>query len=130
MPDSPRILSNIPKVRGLSREALPYEPVCALFRRYLHEQKLKFTPERAMILDAALGHIRLMAQPPVYLKKETSGWKVDLAAMRQYPHHSPQSIEQYLAAGKALTAAARDVRSGRYKTLDDAQQALGEQPGR
>ncbi|MGH7213486.1 MAG: Fur family transcriptional regulator [Tepidisphaeraceae bacterium] len=36
------------------RETLPYEPVCAIFRRYLHGQKLKFTPERAMILDAVL----------------------------------------------------------------------------
>ncbi len=35
---------------------MPYEPVCAIFRRYLHsqKQKLKFTPERAMILDAVL----------------------------------------------------------------------------
>jgi Fur family ferric uptake transcriptional regulator len=33
---------------------LPYEPVCAIFRRYLHGRKLKFTPERAMILDAVL----------------------------------------------------------------------------
>lgn len=36
------------------QQSLPYEPVCAVFRRYLHQQKLKFTPERAMILDAAL----------------------------------------------------------------------------
>lgn len=35
-------------------DTLPYEPVCAIFRRYLHGQKLKFTPERAMILDAVL----------------------------------------------------------------------------
>ncbi len=28
--------------------------MCAVFRRYLHGQKLKFTPERAMILDAVL----------------------------------------------------------------------------
>jgi Fur family ferric uptake transcriptional regulator len=33
---------------------MPYEPVCAIFRRYLHGEKLKFTPERAMILDAVL----------------------------------------------------------------------------
>jgi Fur family ferric uptake transcriptional regulator len=39
---------------GLTRQSLPYEPVCAIFRRYLHGQKLKFTPERAMILDAVL----------------------------------------------------------------------------
>jgi Fur family ferric uptake transcriptional regulator len=49
------ILPNLPKVTaGARREALPYEPVCAIFRRYLHGQKLKFTPERAMILDAVL----------------------------------------------------------------------------
>jgi len=36
------------------RQVLPYEPVCAIFRRYLHGQRLKFTPERAMILDATL----------------------------------------------------------------------------
>lgn len=31
-----------------------FEPVCAIFRRYLHGEKLKFTPERAMMLDAVL----------------------------------------------------------------------------
>src|SRR3954447_20307704 len=51
----PHILPNIPRGRmNQSRQALPYEPVCAIFRRYLHEQKLKFTPERAMMLDAVL----------------------------------------------------------------------------
>jgi Fur family ferric uptake transcriptional regulator len=55
MADAPHILPNIPKVPGAQRrEALPYEPVCAIFRRYLHGQQLKFTPERAMILDAVL----------------------------------------------------------------------------
>ena len=54
MSDSPRILPNVPKLSAAQRESLPYEPVCAIFRRYLHGQKLKFTPERAMILDAVL----------------------------------------------------------------------------
>jgi Fur family ferric uptake transcriptional regulator len=53
--DAPHILPSIPKISASQqRQALPYEPVCALFRRYLHEQKLKFTPERAMMLDAVL----------------------------------------------------------------------------
>src|SRR5271167_2371555 len=51
--DSP-VLHNLPRVSGHNRPILPYEPVCAIFRRYLHAQQLKFTPERAMILDAAL----------------------------------------------------------------------------
>lgn len=49
------ILTNVPKVNvSKSHHSRPYEPVCALFRRYLHGEKLKFTPERAMILDAVL----------------------------------------------------------------------------
>jgi Fur family ferric uptake transcriptional regulator len=52
---APNILPNLPRVSADARpETLPYEPVCAVFRRYLHQAKLKFTPERAMILDAVL----------------------------------------------------------------------------
>src|SRR4051795_9278021 len=56
MADKPHILPNTPgsTTAIARRQALPYEPVCAMFRRYLHEQKLKFTPERAMMLDAVL----------------------------------------------------------------------------
>lgn len=55
MTDRPHILSNLPRLAARQQpEAAPYEPVCAVFRRYLHGQKLKFTPERAMILDAVL----------------------------------------------------------------------------
>src|SRR4051812_44130246 len=53
--NGPHILPSIPKSSmSQPREALPYEPICAIFRRYLHDQKLKFTPERAMMLDATL----------------------------------------------------------------------------
>lgn len=54
MPEDQHILLNLPRVSANQRQSLPYEPVCAVFRRYLHDQKLKFTPERAMILDAVL----------------------------------------------------------------------------
>jgi Fur family ferric uptake transcriptional regulator len=54
MSEGAHILPTIPKNPGPNRVSLPYEPVCAIFRRYLHAQQLKFTPERAMILDAAL----------------------------------------------------------------------------
>jgi Fur family ferric uptake transcriptional regulator len=50
-----RILPRLQKLAAEARkQVLPYEPVCAVFRRYLHHAKLKFTPERAMILDAVL----------------------------------------------------------------------------
>src|SRR6187431_1485988 len=54
MSSRPHILPSLPKKPIQQRESAPYEPVCAIFRRYLHEQKLKFTPERAMMLDAVL----------------------------------------------------------------------------
>src|SRR4051812_11175577 len=55
MADHSRILTHLPRVSvAPPQDARPYEPVCAVFRRYLHGQKLKFTPERAMILDAVL----------------------------------------------------------------------------
>ncbi len=54
MSEPASILTNLPRIATRQSEARPYEPVCAVFRRYLHGQKLKFTPERAMILDAVL----------------------------------------------------------------------------
>src|SRR5436305_13947529 len=55
MSRTPHVLPNLPRVTAEAQgEALPYEPLCAVFRRYLHQAKLKFTPERAMILDAVL----------------------------------------------------------------------------
>src|SRR5436190_19129206 len=55
MSTAPHILPSIPRTPGpRTRQAAPYEPVCAVVRRYLHGQKLKFTPERAMMLDAVL----------------------------------------------------------------------------
>src|SRR3954466_11113154 len=55
MSREPHILPSLPRASaGQPRQAAPYEPICAIFRRYLHEQKLKFTPERAMMLDAVL----------------------------------------------------------------------------
>jgi Fur family transcriptional regulator, ferric uptake regulator len=60
MSGTPHILPNLPKSALVARrEVAPYEPICAIFRRYLHDQSLKFTPERAMILDAALRRTNL-----------------------------------------------------------------------
>src|SRR3954449_1548848 len=52
--NGPHILPNLPRAASRKPTSLPYEPICAIFRRYLHAQKLKFTPERAMMLDAVL----------------------------------------------------------------------------
>jgi Fur family ferric uptake transcriptional regulator len=55
MSQAPNLVPSLQKFTAeAQRQVLPYEPVCAIFRKYLHDQQLKFTPERAMILDAVL----------------------------------------------------------------------------
>ena len=86
--DVPHILSNLPKVPvGAHREALPYEPVCAIFRRYLHGQQLKFTPERAMILDAVLRKEGLFGADELVTDLKCLGHRVSRAtAYRTLSH--------------------------------------------
>jgi len=46
-------LPTLPRV-STAGPAGPFEPACATFRRSLRQRGLKFTPERATILDAAM----------------------------------------------------------------------------
>ena len=81
----PHILPNLPRVPGAAqqppRQALPYEPVCAIFRRYLHGRKLKFTPERAMILDAVLRRSGLFEAEQLAGELERLGHQVSRATV-------------------------------------------------
>src|SRR5687767_7720246 len=84
----PHILPNIRKsASGVAREVLPYEPVCAIFRRYLHEQTLKFTPERAMILDAALRKNGLFAPDTLVDDLKQLGHRVSRATVYRTLNH-------------------------------------------
>lgn len=88
MSQAPHILPNIPRVAsGAQREMLPYEPVCAIFRRYLHEQKLKFTPERAMILDAALRKDKLFEPEGLVDDLKKLGHRVSRATVYRTLNH-------------------------------------------
>ena len=80
MPDAPHVLPNLPKVTA-RRAALPFEPVCAMFRRYLHEQKLKFTPERAMMLDAVLRKDKLFEPEQMVADLKGLGHRVSRATV-------------------------------------------------
>ena len=87
MPDGAHILASIPKVSLPKGEALPYEPVCAVFRRYLHGEKLKFTPERAMILDAVLRQKGLFEAERLVADLKALGHRVSRAtAYRTLAH--------------------------------------------
>ena len=87
MSQGAHILPSLPKMPGANRAALPYEPVCAIFRRYLHGEKLKFTPERAMILDAALHQTGLFEAERLVSELKKLGHSVSRATAYRTLNH-------------------------------------------
>lgn len=88
MSERPRLLPSLQKYGAeAQRQALPYEPVCAIFRRYLHEQALKFTPERAMILDAALRKEGLFEPEQLVADLKSLGHRVSRATVYRTLNH-------------------------------------------
>jgi Fur family ferric uptake transcriptional regulator len=82
MPDRPHLLPSLQRLAaGAQRQVLPYEPICAIFRRYLHDQRLKFTPERAMILDAALRKESLFEPEQLAADLKKAGQRVSRATV-------------------------------------------------
>jgi Fur family ferric uptake transcriptional regulator len=82
MADTPRVLPNVPKVPSEAQPALtPYEPLCAIFRRFLHREKLKFTPERALILDAVLSKPGLFQAEALADELRRAGHRVSRATV-------------------------------------------------
>lgn len=88
MSRTPHVLPSLPRVTAeAQRQALPYEPVCAVFRRYLHQAKLKFTPERAMILDAVLRKEGLFEPEGLIEHLKSLGHKVSRATIYRTLSH-------------------------------------------
>jgi Fur family transcriptional regulator, ferric uptake regulator len=85
----PHILPSLPRIASSSkdRQTLPYEPVCAIFRRYLHGEKLKFTPERAMILDAVLRKEGLFEAEQLAMDLKQLGHRVSRATVYRTLSH-------------------------------------------
>jgi Fur family ferric uptake transcriptional regulator len=82
MTRGPHILPNLPRTSSATRrQTAPYEPVCAIFRRYLHDQKLKFTPERAMMLDAVLRKEGLFEPEQLVVDLKQLGHRVSRATV-------------------------------------------------
>src|SRR3984957_18196059 len=76
----PNILPKIPRLSA-HPTSRPYDPVCAIFRGYLHGQKLKFTPERAMILDAVLRKTALFEAEQLAVDLRQLGHRVSRATV-------------------------------------------------
>lgn len=88
MSDESRVLPNLPRrCSGASQSVTPYEPLCAIFRRYLHKAKLKFTPERAMILEAVLGRTGLFSVEALTEDLKNAGHRASRATVYRTLSH-------------------------------------------
>lgn len=87
MSAGPHVLTNLPRVSASAHKPAPYEPVCAVFRRYLHAEKLKFTPERAMILDATLRKEGLFEAEQLVTQLKDLGHRVSRATVYRTLNH-------------------------------------------
>lgn len=86
------------------------------------EEGLVKESEQIAEVDPAWNGARLSARPPVFLRRQKDLWKVDLTTTAKYdPRFSPEAIQRYRKYGQALQKAARDINSGRYRTLAEAQ---------
>lgn len=92
MSSVPQVLQNRPKIGTNARQQVDaYEPVCAVFRRYLHGEKLKFTPERAMILDATLRKEGLFEAETLVADVKGLGHRVSRATVYRTLNHLQDS---------------------------------------
>ena len=97
----PHILPTLPRGNGggmarrhdahrqaSQQQASPaFEPVCAIFRRYLHGENLKFTPERAMMLDAVLRKDGLFEPETLITDLKQLGHRVSRATVYRTLSH-------------------------------------------
>jgi Fur family ferric uptake transcriptional regulator len=62
-------------------------PLCAIFRRHLKREGLKFTPERAKVLDATLKTVGVFEADRLYLDLRGQGHRVSKATLYRTLKH-------------------------------------------
>ncbi|MFN0133579.1 MAG: Fur family transcriptional regulator [Phycisphaerales bacterium] len=90
------------------------EPLCAVFRRRLREEGLKYTPERARILDAIAGMNGLFEAERVLERLSSGGHRVskatiyrtmrllqDAGIIQRVPLDQDQAVYQLVYGGEA-----------------------------
>jgi Fur family transcriptional regulator, ferric uptake regulator len=80
------------KTTPLPASALPGEdaivaPLCAIFRRFLKKRGLKFTSERAMILEAVLEKVGLFEAEQLLYEMRQAGLRVSKATIYRTLKH-------------------------------------------
>lgn len=68
-------------------ESIIVQPLCSIFRRFLKKRGLKFTAERAMILDAVLVKDGLFEADQLMLEMRQDGHKVSKATIYRTLKH-------------------------------------------
>ncbi len=68
-------------------EDLMFQPLCAVFRRFLKREGLKFTPERAISLDAVLAKENVFEAGTLYDEIRTAGHHVSRATLYRTLKH-------------------------------------------
>ena len=68
-------------------EDLMFQPLCAVFRRFLKREGLKFTPERAISLDAVLAKESVFEAGTLYDEIRTAGHRVSRATLYRTLKH-------------------------------------------
>jgi len=63
------------------------QPLCAIFRRFLKRHNLKFTPERAMILDAVLAQEGVFEADELLYQMRQDGHRVSKATIYRTLKH-------------------------------------------
>jgi Fur family ferric uptake transcriptional regulator len=66
---------------GNGQEMQIIEPLCAVFRKKLKSEGLKYTPERAQVLDTVMGFDGLFEADRVLEKVRKSGFRVSKATV-------------------------------------------------
>lgn len=94
---------------GLSREAAAMVPLCSVFRRYLRSQNLKYTPERADILNAIIERDDIFEVDELLMEMRSAGHRVSKATIYR-------TIKLLEEAG-IITHALLDSRQAHYRLI-------------
>ena len=76
----------VPPARPALDEEI-FQPLCAIFRRFLKRQGLKFTPERAMILSGVLEKTGVFEAEQLYDEMRQAGMRVSKATIYRTLKH-------------------------------------------
>lgn len=75
-------------------------------------------------IDGDKAVLTIKDDKPITLKKTADGWKVDMSAIQMEGATPEDIIKQGNSIGKAAADTADEIKADKYKTLEDAMQAM------